>query len=313
MSDYPQFRRVVLGALVFLAASLVVMAGHAQTNKVRFPLSKADQQIYTQWKIYGGGSDNIKYSALDRINTQNVGTLKVAWTYSSGQASSTNRTDMKVNPLIVDRTLYGLNPELRLFALDAATGKVKWVYDPGNVPVKGKNIGRGDFTTSTKISRGLAFYKGSETDQRIIYAPGGGHALYCVDALTGKLIPSFGDNGIVDMHDNPDDVLEHPQDLHISMTSPGIIYKDLIIVGSRLSEGAQTPPGHIRAYDVHTGKVRWIFHTIPQPGEAGYETYESRFVRKNRGLIRARAVCQVSDRARVRGSGRCGTRRIFSW
>lgn len=276
MSDYPQFRRVVLGALVFLAASLVVMAGHAQTNKVRFPLSKADQQIYTQWKIYGGGSDNIKYSALDRINTQNVGTLKVAWTYSSGQASSTNRTDMKVNPLIVDGTLYGLNPELRLFALNAATGKVKWVYDPGHVPVKGKNIGRGDFATSTKISRGLAFYKGSETDQRIIYAPGGGHALYCVDALTGKLIPSFGDNGIVDMHDNLDDVLEHPQDLHISMTSPGIIYKDLIIVGSRLSEGAQTPPGHIRAYDVHTGKVRWIFHTIPHPGEAGYETYENK-------------------------------------
>ena len=275
MSDYPQFRRVVLGALVFLAASLVVMAGAAQTKKVRFPLSKADQQIYTQWKMYGGGGDNIKYSALDRINTQNVGTLKVAWTYSSGQASSTNRTDMKVNPLIVDGTLYGLNPELRLFALNAATGKVKWVYDPGHVPVKGKNIGRGDFATSTKISRGLAFYKGSETDQRIIYAPGGGHALYCVDALTGKLIPSFGDNGIVDMHDNLDDVLEHPQDLHISMTSPGIIYKDLIIVGSRLSEGAQTPPGHIRAYDVHTGKVRWIFHTIPHPGEPGYETYEN--------------------------------------
>ena len=153
---------------------------------------------------------------------------------------------------------------------------MKWVYDPLQVPVKGKNIGRGDFATSTKISRGLAFYKGSEADQRIIYAPGGGHALYCVDALSGKLIKSFGDNGIVDMHDNLDDVLQHPHDLHISMTSPGIIYKDLVIVGSRLSEGAQTPPGHIRAYDVHTGKVRWIFHTIPHPGEAGYETYEDK-------------------------------------
>src|SRR5205823_15106009 len=169
--------------------------------------------------------------------------------YASGEASSTSRADMKVNPAFVDGVLCGLSPQLRLFALDGATGKVKWVYDPVEVPLKGKNIGRGDFGGSTKISRGLAYYKGSETDRRIIYAPGGGHALYCVDALTGKPIASFGDNGIVDMHDNLDDVLEHPHDLHISMTSPGIIYKDLIIVGSRLSEGAQTPPGHIRAYD----------------------------------------------------------------
>lgn len=93
---------------------------------------------------------------------------------------------MKVNPLIVDGVLYGLNPQLRLFALDAATGKVKWVYDPVEVPVKGKNTGRGDFAGSTKISRGLAYYKGSADDQRIIYAPGGGHALYCIDALVQR-------------------------------------------------------------------------------------------------------------------------------
>ena len=198
----------------------------------------------------------------------------MAWTYSSGEASETNKTDMKTNPLIVNGVLYGLNPQLRLFALDAATGNEKWVYDPVHVPLKGKNVGRGDFASSTKISRGVAFYKGSETDQRIIYAPGGGHALYCVDALTGKLIKSFGDNGIVDLHDNLD--VENAHEYHISLTSPGIIYKDLIIVGSRLSEGAQTPPGHIRAFDVHTGKLRWIFHTIPHPGEPGYETYENK-------------------------------------
>jgi quinoprotein glucose dehydrogenase len=274
MSDFPS--RAVVGASIALAASLLVTGGSAQMKKANHPLSKTEQRVYSEWRVYNGGSENIKYSALDQINAENVGSLRVAWTYSSGQASSTNRTDMKVNPVIVDGTLYGLNPELRLFALDAATGKVKWVYDPLQVPVKGKNIGRGDFATSTKISRGLAFYKGSEADQRIIYAPGGGHALYCVDALSGKLIKSFGDNGIVDMHDNLDDVLQHPHDLHISMTSPGIVYKDLVIVGSRLSEGAQTPPGHIRAYDVHTGKVRWTFHTIPHPGEAGYETYEDK-------------------------------------
>jgi quinoprotein glucose dehydrogenase len=235
------------------------------------------------WPVYHGSSANIKYSNLDQVTPEDVKNLHEVWRYSSTQASDTNTTDMKTNPLIIDGTLYGLNPQLELFALDAATGKVKWVYDPVTVPQKGKNVGRGDFAASTKISRGVAFYRGSATDQRIIYAPGGGHALYCVDALTGKLIQSFGDNGIVDMHDDldwtpPQKVmgLENVHDYHISMTSPGIIYRDMIIVGSRLSEGPLTPPGPIRAYDVHTGKRRWIFHTIPQPGEPGYETYQDK-------------------------------------
>lgn len=232
------------------------------------------------WPVYGGSSANIKYSPLTQITPANVKNLRIAWRYSSTQASEANTTDMKTNPLIVDGTLYGLNPELKVFALDAATGRVKWVYDPVTVPQKGQNMGRGDFASSTKISRGLALYRGSPTDQRIIYAPGGGHALYCVDALTGKLIKSFGDNGIVDMHDDLDWTppakvlgLENVHDFHYSMTSPGIIYKDMIITGSRLSEAPLTPPGPIRAYDVHTGKRRWIFHTIPQPGDPGYDSY----------------------------------------
>ena len=266
-------RITVLTAASGLLSTLICLA---ESSHLGNKLSPAEQASYKTWTVYGGSNANIKYSALDQITPSNIRHLQVAWTYSSGQASSTNRTDMKTNPLIVDGTLFGLNPQLKLFALDAATGKEKWVYDPVHVPLKGMNIGRGDFATSTKISRGLAYYKGSATDQRIIYAPGGGHALYCVDALTGKLITSFGDHGIVDLHDNLDDVLVHPNDLHVSMTSPGIIYKDLIIIGLRLSEGAQTPPGNIRAYDVHTGKVRWNFHTVPHPGELGYETYENK-------------------------------------
>ncbi|MEJ7766387.1 MAG: PQQ-binding-like beta-propeller repeat protein [Chitinophagaceae bacterium] len=230
-------------------------------------------RTYQHWQAYGGNSENIKYSALSEINTANVSKLQVAWVYSSGQASATNTTDMKSNPLIVDGILYGLNPQLKLFALDAATGKEKWVYDPVTVPEKGKNIGRGPFASSTKISRGLAFYKGSDKDQRLLYTPGGGHALYCIDALTGKIIPTFGNKGIVDLHDGLD--IENSDDLHISNTSPGIIYKDLIIMGSRLSESAQSAPGHIRAYDVHTGKQVWTFHTIPHPGEPGYETWQN--------------------------------------
>src|SRR4051812_23388946 len=267
------FQQSAILALTTLA-SLDIAVAVAAAARTRNAAPALDATAYEAWRSYGGSNENIKYSALTQITPQNIGSLRVAWTYASGEASETNKTDMKTNPLIVNGLLYGLNPQLRLFALDAATGNEKWVYDPVHVPLKGKNVGRGDFASSTKISRGVAFYKGSETDQRIIYAPGGGHALYCVDALTGKLIKSFGDNGIVDLHGDLD--VENAHDYHISLTSPGIIYKDLIIVGSRLSEGAQTPPGHIRAFDVHTGKLRWIFHTIPHPGEPGYETYENK-------------------------------------
>jgi quinoprotein glucose dehydrogenase len=270
-----------LPAAVAAGCSLFSMVLIAQTGAVR---RTSAAESYRDWRVYSGGSKNIKYSGLEQINTANVGSLKVAWTYSASQASGTNTTDMKTNPLIVDGTLYGLNPQLKLFALEASTGREKWVYDPAHVPLKGKNVGRGDFATSTKISRGLAYYKGSATDQRIIYAPGGGHALYCVDALTGRLILSFGDNGMVDLHDALDwspppsgsADLKTVNDYHISLTSPGIIYKDLIIVGSRLSEGPMTPPGNIMAFDVHTGKRRWVFHVIPRPGEPGYESYQNK-------------------------------------
>ncbi len=257
-------RSKINSALLFIV-SWVVLVSATSCNH-------SDEQ-YKNWGVYGGNSENIKYSSLKGINTGNVKNLKVAWVYSSGQTSATNTTDMKTNAIVVNGVLYGLNPQLKLFALDAATGKEKWVYDPGTVPEKGKNIGRGPFATSTKISRGVAFYRGSDDDQRILYTPGGGHVLYCINALTGKIIPSFGTNGMVDLHEGLE--IENAYDLHISNTSPGIIYKDLIILGSRLSESAKSPPGHIRAYDVHTGKQRWIFHTIPHPGEPGYESWDN--------------------------------------
>ncbi len=257
-------RSTINSGLLFIV-SCIVLGSATSCNQ-------ADEK-YKNWGVYGGNSENIKYSALKEVDTGNVKNLKIAWVYSSGQTSATNTTDMKTNAIVVDGVLYGLNPQLKLFALDAATGKEKWVYDPGTVPEKGKNIGRGPFASSTKISRGVAFYRGSDVDQRILYTPGGGHVLYCINALTGKVIPSFGTNGMVDLHEGLG--IENAYDLHISNTSPGIIYKDLIILGSRLSESAKSPPGHIRAYDVHTGKQRWIFHTIPHPGEPGYESWEN--------------------------------------
>jgi quinoprotein glucose dehydrogenase len=274
-------KRIKMNQLMSFVFLLILFAACDQNGlKTMHKLSGEEKKAYSKWKVYNGGNDNIKYSALKQINTKNVKKLQVAWTYSSTQASETNRTDMKVNPLIVNGILYGLNPELKLFALDAATGKEKWVYDPKYIPTFGKAEGRygTNFNApgQTHIHRGLSYYdgEGDPANQRIIYAPGGGHMLFCVDATNGRLITSFGEDGMVDLHnDGPTDRIIPDKDLHISLTTPGIIYKDMIVVGSRNNEGLKSSVGHIRCYDVNTGKLRWIFHTIPQPGEPGYETW----------------------------------------
>jgi quinoprotein glucose dehydrogenase len=264
---------------IFLITVLMVFTSCDRGLKKMNKLTKEEREAYTKWTVYNGGNENIKYSSLKQINTKNVQKLKVAWTYNSTQASETNRTDMKVNPLIVNGILYGLNPELKLFALNAATGEEKWVYDPLYVPTYGRAEGRygTNFNApgQTHISRGLAYYdgEGDPANQRILYAPGGGHLIFCVDATNGRLITSFGKDpkivgkeGFIDLHEGgPADRIIPDRDLHVSLTTPGIIFKDMIIVGSRNNEGLKSSVGHIKAYDVNTGVLRWIFHTIPQP------------------------------------------------
>src|SRR5262249_55521549 len=151
----------------------------------------------------------------------------------------------------------------KLFALDPATGNAKWVFDAAADTAKTHII------FSLNACRGVTYYTDGSSDKRIFFSAG--PYLYCIDATTGKLISTFGNNGKIDLHD---DLGRNVKELYIAVTTPGIIYKDMIIIGARVSEDADAAPGHIRAYDVHTGKLRWIFHTIPQPGEEGYETWE---------------------------------------
>lgn len=271
--------KLLEAAIILFIIGVIIGSCNNRELKIVHKLSKQERLAYSKWEVYNGGNENIKYSSLKQINTTNVKKLKVAWTYISGEASPTNRTDMKTNPLIVNGVLYGLNPELKLFALNAKTGKQKWVYDPVYIPTYGKAEGRYGINFmgagQTHISRGIAYYKpeGKE-NARIIYAPGGGHMLIAVDAVTGKRIYNFGKNGMIDLHeDGPTDRIIPDKDLHVSLTTPGIIYKNLIIVGSRNNESLKSSVGNIKAYDVHTGKLSWIFHTIPQPGEPGYETW----------------------------------------
>ena len=225
---------------------------------------------YSSWQVYGGSKDNIHYSSLRQIDTANVGGLRAAWEYHTGDADSNSQ--IQVNAIVIDGTLFGISPRLKLFALEAATGRLKWVYDPARP--------EGGDTPRITISacRGLAYYRGGPDDQRLFYSAGS--TLYCIDALTGHPIPSFGENGKIDLHQ---DLGRDVKELYVAGTTPGIIYKDLLIIGDRVAEEAAAAPGHIRAYDVHTGRLRWIFHTIPYPGEEGYDSWADTAAYKHLG------------------------------
>ncbi|MGO4291931.1 outer membrane protein assembly factor BamB family protein [Chitinophaga sp. RAB17] len=216
------------------------------------------------WQVYGGSKENIHYSALTALDTSNVSQLKVAWAYHTGDAEEMSQ--IQVNPVVVGDMLYGVSPQLKLFAVNAATGKAAWVFDP--VDFSGEVKGKGYFQFNA--CRGVTYYE-SGADRRIFYTAGA--KLYCIHAGNGQPITSFGDSGHVDLHH---DMGRNMDQLYITSTTPGIIYQDLIIVGTRVAEEAGGAPGYIRAYDVRTGKLKWIFHTIPQPGEAGYDSWEDK-------------------------------------
>lgn len=229
------------------------------------------KESYKDWKVYGGSKTRIQYSALNQIDTGNVQDLQVAWTYRTNDAEPGSQ--MQANPIVVDRVLYGVSPKLKLFAIDATNAKEKWVFDPFTDTLFVKNKKKG-----INNCRGVAFYHGKNNDSRIFYSAGS--LLYCIDIRSGQPIREFGDHGIIDLHNDLGRDVAH---LSVTSSSPGIIYKDLIITGSSVAEEANSAPGHIRAYDVHTGMLRWIFHTIPHPGEAGYETWEDKEAYKHIG------------------------------
>ena len=220
---------------------------------------KQSEKEYTSWNNYGGSKENIHYSSLTQIDTSNVSQLEPAWIFNTGDADTVKNSQIQCNPIIVDSIMYVTSPTLKLFALHAGTGQKIWEFDPDSMSL--------NFVLNN--SRGVTYWTDGKNDKRIFYVASS--YLHCIDATNGQLVKSFGDSGLVDLHK---DLGREVQDLFVTATSPGIIYKDLYILGSRVDEGAAAAPGHIRAFDVRTGKLRWTFHTIPQPGEAGYETWE---------------------------------------
>ena len=203
-----------------------------------------------EWPV-NGGTYNIRYSPLKQITPENVGQLKMAWSYDAHDAFKDS--EMQSNPIIVDGMLYATTPKLRVVALEAATGREIWTFDPAGGAAPQRRFRH----------RGVTVYQ-----DRVFFTHR--NFLWALNRKTGKPIPSFGSEGKIDLRENLDRPIEK---MSISASSPGVIFEDMIILGSTVPETLPGSPGHIRAYDVKTGKMRWIFHTIPQPGEFGYKTW----------------------------------------
>ena len=234
-------RSVVL-AVAVLALLVATRGGHGRALA-------APAGTNVDWQVYGGQAAGDHYSGLTQINPGNVQNLKVAWTYNTGDTTG----GIQTQPLIVDRRMFVFTAGLKVVALDAVTGKVLWNFDSGiqsGLPTRGFTYWTdGNF----KVLFAAVFYN-----------------LWALNPETGKPITAFGDQGKIDLREDLGP--ESPKGL-VAITTPGVIYKDMIITGFRTAESKPAVHGDIRAYDVRTGKLRWAFHTIPHPGEPGYETW----------------------------------------
>jgi quinoprotein glucose dehydrogenase len=226
------------------------------------------QRATTDWRDYLGGPDSAHYSPLKQINRSNAGKLKLAWMYDTQEASA-----RAFAPLVVDNVAYIVAKGGSVVALDAETGKEIWSHSfaPGGASPAGAAPGRGGpGRGGVGLYRGLNYWESKDRSDRRIILPVA-NQLRAIDARTGKPIESFGDRGLVDLRVG---VGRDPQTVReIQPRTPGRVFENLIILGSFPGEGYMSPPGFLRAYDVVTGKLMWTFHTVPQPGEPGYETW----------------------------------------
>ena len=230
----PALKRHALMVAMWMLAARISLQGQAMKS--------------VDWPVYGGQAAGDHYSGLTQINRSNVAKLAEAWRFDAHEEGG-----LETSPVVVGRVLYAYTATQKVIALDAGTGKLLWTFDSG---VKG-----------TQPARGVAYWR---DDKRGVIFAGVMNFLYALDAGTGKPIAGFGEDGRIDLRKG---LRGEYQLQSVVLTSPGMIYKDVIIVGGRNPETYPSPPGDVRAFDVRTGALRWTFHTIPHPGELGYETW----------------------------------------
>ena len=251
------FKSKTISTVIFVA--LLLISNSCQN-------SSSPNYAKENWPTYHGDKGATHYSLLDQVDKKNVHRLQKVWEFDNGEASANNRSMIQCNPLIIDGVLYGTTASLKVFALDAATGEKKWLFNPDKDSVMAKGI-----------NRGLAYWE-KKGDKKLFY--GSGEHLFALNPETGELISSFGKNGIIDLTKG---LGKDVDGFRYHMNTPGVIFKDLYIVGGKVSETIKPIPGHIRAFDVYTGEIKWIFHTIPHPGEYGYDTWSEDSYLKNGG------------------------------
>lgn len=226
------------------AARIGVVAGALACAGVRV----VAQEAGADWTVMGGEPGNTHYSALKQINRANVAKLEVAWSFDTGEGGG-----LETTPLVVGGVLYGLTPSQKVIALHAATGKLLWRFDSG--------------VAGTGPNRGMTYWTDGK-EQRLLV--GVMNFVYALDPARGQVIRSFGKEGRIDLREG---LGREPGMQSVALTSPGVVYRDLLIVGGREPETLPAPPGDVRAYDIRSGVLRWTFHTIPRPGEFGYESW----------------------------------------
>ncbi len=236
---------------LFLLVALLASCSDEKT-------ASSNKDYFTTWEHYLGDPERTHYSNLDQINTANVTNLKLAWSYKSGGLQEGRTTQIQTSPLVVDGVLYGVNAAIELFAIDATNGTEIWKFKPVSKDESGLGV-----------NRGLNYWKSNgEEPSRIFFTSG--PQLFAIDIATGQPITSFGNNGSIDLREG---LGRDPKKQSVVSNTPGAIFENILIQGTRVGEGPGASPGHIRAYDVLTGKIVWTFHTIPQPGEFGYDTW----------------------------------------
>jgi quinoprotein glucose dehydrogenase len=238
---------------VFLFVVAATIGGMAAGGRLSVTAAVGED---VDWPVYRGDPRGNQYAAIAQIHAANVHRLRPAWVYRTGDA--TDRSTMHVNPVVVNGTMYVTTPALKAVALDAATGRERWVFDPARY-----NNG----TVVRLRNRGVAYWKGVEGERIFHFVR---DRIYAIDARSGALITSFGSNGFIDLRQN---LGVDPSSAVIEMTSPGAVFRNVLIVASRVNESYDASPGHIRAFDTVTGDLKWIFHTIPLERQFGWDTW----------------------------------------